>query len=87
MSEARAPFTAFISYVWEDDEHVAWVERLATRLRTKDGIDVTLDRWDAGPGDELPWFMEKTIRESRFVLLVCTPSYKAKFDERRGGVG
>jgi tetratricopeptide (TPR) repeat protein len=60
---------------------------LATRLRTNDGLDVTLDRWDAQPGDELTSFMEKGIRDSGFVLLICTPTYKAKFDARIGGVG
>jgi tetratricopeptide (TPR) repeat protein len=77
----------FISYAWEEEPHATWVKELATRLRTKDGVDITLDRWEAQPGDELTCFMEKSVRESRFVLLICTPTYKAKFDERMGGVG
>jgi tetratricopeptide (TPR) repeat protein len=77
----------FISYTWEEEPHPTWVKGLATRLRTKDGLDVSLDRWDAQPGDELTAFMEKGIRGSRFVLLICTPTYKARFDERIGGVG
>ena len=82
----RAP-RVFISYAWEEEPHPTWVRDLATRLRTKDGIDVTFDRWDAQPGDELTLFMEKGIRDSQFVLMVCTPIYKAKFDARMGGVG
>jgi hypothetical protein len=31
--------------------------------------------------------MEARVRESRFVLLICTPLYKRKFDDRLGGVG
>jgi hypothetical protein len=31
--------------------------------------------------------MEKAIRESAYVLIVCTPNYRAKSDERKGGVG
>jgi tetratricopeptide (TPR) repeat protein len=77
----------FISYAWEEEPHPTWVKELATRMRTKDGIDVTFDRWDAQPGDELTLFMEKGIRDSRFVVMICTPIYKAKFDERLGGVG
>ncbi len=41
----------------------------------------------AVPGIQLPEFMEKSIRESNFVLVVCTPKYKNKSDNRKGGVG
>jgi len=77
----------FISYAWESEPHASWVRELATRLRTHDGLDVTLDQWAAQPGDELTLFMEQGVRASDFVLLVCTPMYKRKFDARRGGVG
>jgi tetratricopeptide (TPR) repeat protein len=87
MASPSGPPKVFISYAWEEEPHPTWVGELATRLRTKDGLDVTLDRWAAQPGDELTLFMEKGIRDSRFVLMICTPLYKAKFDERLGGVG
>jgi TIR domain len=80
-----APRT-FISYSWDDDEHKTWVRELATSLR-KDGVDVTLDQWHVQPGDQLPAFMERAIRESDFVLIVCTPKYKTKSDERSKGGG
>src|ERR1017187_225257 len=82
-----APPKVFISYAWEDEPHPTWVMDLATRLRTKDGIDVTLDQWGNHPGDELTLFMEKSVHDNRFVILICTPTYKAKFDARLGGVG
>jgi hypothetical protein len=75
----------FISYAWEDDVS-PWVKKLSKRLR-KNGIDVRLDRWELQPGDYLPAFMETAVRESDFVILVCTPKYKQKSDERVGGVG
>ena len=31
--------------------------------------------------------MERSIRESRFVIIVCTPRYKEKSNSRSGGVG
>ena len=31
--------------------------------------------------------MEKEIRENNYVLIICTPNYKLKSDERKGGVG
>lgn len=78
--------TAFISYSWDDDAHCEWVRELATRLRA-DGVDVSIDRWAAVPGDQLPAFMERAIRENHFVVIVCTPRYKRRSDAREGGVG
>lgn len=77
---------AFISYAWENRVHQDWVRALASRLR-RDGVDVTLDCWHAIPGDQLPQFMERSVRENDFVLIICTPRYKFKSDNRTGGVG
>lgn len=77
---------SFISYSWDSDAHKNWVAELATRLR-KDGVDVTLDKWHLVPGDQIPAFMELAVRESDFVIIVCTPRYKARSDNRSGGVG
>lgn len=85
MSEVKAP-RAFISYSWDSEEHKLWVRELATRLR-QDGVDVMLDQWGVAPGDQLPEFMENSLRENDFILIVCTPQYKRKSDGRIGGVG
>lgn len=77
---------AFISYSWEDEEHRTWVRDFATRLRA-DGIEAVIDQWSAVPGDQLPSFMESAIRSNDYVLIVCTPKYKQKSDNRQGGVG
>lgn len=77
---------AFISYSWDDDSHREWVLALAERLRA-DGVDVTLDRWETVPGDQLPAFMERAIRENEFIVIICTPRYKSRSDAREGGVG
>ena len=77
---------AFISYSWDDDAHKEWVKQLATRLRA-DGVDVTLDRWHSAPGDQIPAFMERAVRENDFVIAVCTPRFKERSDGRGGGVG
>jgi len=78
--------TVFISYSWDDEAHKEWVRQLATELRA-DGVDARLDLWHAVPGDQLPNFMEREIRESDYVIVICTPKYKAKSDNRAGGVG
>ena len=80
------PPTSFVSYSWDSKAHKRWVLDLAIRLR-QDGVDVTLDQWHAVPGDKLPYFMEKAVDSNDFVLIICTPNYKKKSDERRGGVG
>lgn len=78
--------TLFISYAHEGSAHVEWVENLARRLQS-DGFGVVLDRWHGVTGVPLPQFMETSIRTSGFVLVICTPTYKAKSDQRSGGVG
>jgi TIR domain len=78
--------TAFISYSWDDDAHSDWVRVLAERLRA-DGVDVSIDRWGAVPGDQLTAFMERAIRENQFVVIICTPRYKCRSDNCEGGVG
>jgi len=85
MAEIAKPPKVFISYAWEDD-FKTWVLDFATHLRS-DGINAILDQWETVPGDQLPEFMEKSVRESDFVLFVCTPTYKRKSDRRKGGVG
>jgi hypothetical protein len=77
---------AFISYSWDDDDHKKWVKQLATRLR-KQGVDLTFDHWHSAPGDQIPAFMERAVRENDFVVAICTPHFKQKFDTRSGGVG
>lgn len=76
----------FISYAWESDEIKKWVKELATELRN-DGIDAKLDQWEVVPGDQMPHFMEKSVRDNDYVLIICTPKYKSKSENRIGGVG
>ena len=82
MSDTKA----FMSYSWDDDQHKAWVAKLATNLRN-DGVETILDQWHAVPGDQLPEFMERQIRDNDYVLIICTPNYRLKSDGRKGGVG
>lgn len=76
----------FISYSWEDEAHKQWVKSLTDRL-IENGIDATLDQYDLTLGDRLPVFMEQSITTADYVLIICTPTYKEKADNRKGGVG
>lgn len=77
---------AFISYAWESEELKGWVKVIATELRTL-GVNVKLDQWELVPGDQTPHFMEESVRDNDFVLIICTPTYKTKSEKRIGGVG
>jgi hypothetical protein len=81
-----APPKVFVSYSHEEPEHDAWVLELAASLR-KNGVDASLDQWDLRPGQDTTLFMESQIRDSDFVVLVCTPTYAEKSNIPRGGVG
>ena len=76
----------FISYSWDSEEHKAWVLAFANRLR-KDGIDAILDQTHLHLGGRTPQFMERSVRDSRSVLVICTEGYKQRFDGRTGGSG
>jgi hypothetical protein len=78
--------TVFISYAWDGDAHNEWVRDFAARLMS-DHVKVTLDQWHAVPGDQLPEFMEKAIRINKYILIICTPKYKKRSNNRRSGVG
>ena len=78
--------TCFISYSWDNDEHKDWVRVLATELQHK-GIETKLDQWDCHLGMDLTKYMETCVRESDFVLLICTPKFCQKANTGQGGVG
>ncbi len=59
---------------------------LADRLYG-DGIQVILDQWDLAPGSEQFSFMERSIENCDFVIVICTPTYAEKANNREGGVG
>lgn len=76
----------FISYSWDNEENKEWVLSLANQLR-RDGVDVILDRYYLRPGQNVPFFVENSIRRSNRIITVLTPNYKEKAENRLGGVG
>jgi hypothetical protein len=77
----------FISYSWDSENHKEWVLQLANDLIVKGGIEIFLDQYELSAGRELTHFMEKSIEKSDKVLIILTPMYKKKADDRTGGVG
>ena len=76
----------FISYSWDSNGHVDWVEEFAKRL-TKNGIQAIFDRWHLQPGQEKTYFMDQGVVGSDFVVIVCTTTYATKANNRLGGAG
>jgi hypothetical protein len=76
----------FISYSWDTPQHEVWVLELAKKLRGN-GVEALLDKFELKLGYDLAQFMERSVRESDFVLLVCTPKFAEKADGGHGGVG
>jgi hypothetical protein len=85
--KVERPPLAFVSYSWETSDHRDWVSELASRLRKEGGVEIILDRWALVPGQDKAVFMERSIADSDFVILICTPYYAERANQRTGGVG
>ena len=81
-----SPPRVFISYSHDSAQHKSWVLKLAATLRSR-GVDAILDQWDLRPGDDLPQFMEQSLAESNYAVMVCTRRYVEKANAGEGGVG
>lgn len=81
------PIKIFISYSWDGEEHQAWVQRLATDLDEYKEFHVKFDMFDLDSFSDKNLFMEEAVRDSDIIIVVCTEKYKAKAEERTGGVG
>lgn len=77
---------AFISYSWDSESHKDWVRNLADRLLAA-GIDVQLDQYEVNLGDDVIHFMEDSIAFADYVVIICTPKYVTRANNRTGGVG
>lgn len=87
IEERTTSPVVFFSYSWDNDEHRFWVLKLASEL-IKNGIDVLIDEWNLEKyNNDLHLFMESGIRNADKVILICTPKYAEKANERKGGVG
>lgn len=78
--------SVFISYSQDSDEHKDRVLHFADRLR-KDGIDANLDQYQVAPPEGWLLWMEKQIRDSKYVLMVCTETYLRRVMKEDVGKG
>jgi non-specific serine/threonine protein kinase len=71
--------TAFLSYSHESEEHTARVSALAARL-WDNGIDIKIDLDEPSPPSGWPTWMHQQIATCDFTLVICTPTYRARFE-------
>jgi hypothetical protein len=67
----------FISYSHESKEHQDRVLKLSNDLRAE-GIDCLLDQYQDSPPEGWPKWMDHGLKNSDFVLVICTESYYEK---------
>jgi|TARA_R100000501_G_C2607716_1_gene103026 hypothetical protein len=77
----------FISYAWDTEEHNKWVLKLVDYLIEEGGLEVIIDQYDLKPGGDLNYFMESGLERADKVIMILTPKYKIKADNREGGTG
>ena len=81
--------TVFVSYSHDSTAHEQRVHQLVDRLR-EEGVDCNLDLYEDAPPEGWPAWMDRHIRESDYVLVVCTEVYERRITgkEKRGiGLG
>jgi len=77
----------FISYSHDSVDHVQRVLALSDRLRA-DGIDCVLDQYEVSPPEGWPRWMDRKIRDCKYVILICTePYYRRVMGEEVIGKG
>lgn len=77
------PATVFISYAWESDAFRAQVKALRDYLLAN-GVAVVSDFDHAIKPPELGWavWMQHSIEDATVVLVVCSASYRPRFEKR-----
>lgn len=68
----------FISYSHESADFEEKVLEFSKKLRSE-GIDASIDLYEEAPSEGWPRWMENQIRESDYVLVLCSKSYYDKF--------
>ena len=77
----------FISYSHDDVNHVRQVLELSNKLRTE-GIDCVLDQYETSPPEGWPRWMDRKIRDAKYVLTICTEAYYRRvMGEEEAGKG
>ena len=64
----------FVSYSHDNADHIKNVLQLSNRLRSE-GVNCILDQYEESPPEGWPRWMDKNIRDAKYVLMICTETY------------
>jgi len=79
--------TVFISYTHDSPEHADRVLALADRL-INEGVNCILDQYEKSPPEGWPMWMDRHIKNSEFVIMICTETYYRRvMGEEEPGTG
>ncbi len=75
------PIRVFLSYAHESQDHADRVRGLADSLRER-GVDAWIDQYEVAPPQGWLRWMQDQVDAATFVLLVCTHTYRRRFEGR-----
>jgi hypothetical protein len=81
VGETGGPVRVLISYAHGDSDHEESVRKLWWLLRSS-GVDARLDVTAAGQRQFWPDWMGEQLREAAFVLVVASPEYRERGEDR-----
>ena len=76
----------FISYSDDTQEHKRWISELGAKLR-RNGVQIIFDQWHLSSANDLKQFMEFGVKNSDWVLVICTDSYVSKANDGEDSIG
>ena len=74
------PPKVLISYSHDSEEHADKVLSFSDRLRAE-GVDAIIDQYEPFPEQGWTLWMKQHLRDSDFVLMVCTETYRRRVDD------
>ena len=86
-NRTKAPI-CFLSYAWGERALERWVETRLARDIQNAGVEVIFDRWHAEKvGSDIARFVSELGREEVFVVVVGTPLYLEKYENKNPNLG
>ena len=76
----------FISYSHDSPVHMQWVSELAAKLR-RNGVQIIFDQWHFSSANDPKQFMEFGVKNSDWILVICTDSYVGKANDGEDSIG
>ncbi len=76
----------FISYSHDSPVHMKWVSELAAKLR-RNGVQIIFDQWHFSSANDPKQFMEFGVKNSDWILVICTDSYVGKANDGEDSIG